>query len=717
MRVVVTGLGIVSPLGVGLAATTAGLLAGRCAIVPITRGDLAGARVVTAGEVRDLAPGPGSRAERLALLAAGEALGDLDAGARGTTALFVGGTTGGMAEAEASLAALTADPTAEHDALAMATHALGAPADRVARDLGPFAEVHTVCSACSGGALAIALAAASIRSGRVERALAGGVDALGRMTLAGFAALSALDAAPCRPFDATRAGLSLGEGAAFLLLEREDVARARGARVLVELAGWAIAAEAHHETQPAPDGRVVAATMARALARGGLTARDVGYVNAHGTATPANDAVEAAAIASVLGRVPVSSLKGSIGHALAAAGAIEAVVTSWSVAEGVAPPTVGLTEVDPGCAAVDHVRAPRRGRIEAALTSSFGFGGTDVVLALRADGAAAAPSPGRPAPSLVITGVSLLGPRGRGADPRGYLDGGSGDGPDPIDAPLAAPTASLDGLRARRFGRASRLATLVAGDVLVDGPDRAATGIVVGSAFGSVEATGALLRQIAEKGPRFASPAVFPSVLPSALASHPSIYLGLRGPAFACADLGASAESALFLGALILDDHQAEAVVVAAVEEHSAVATAVSSPSNSGLRGPARGEGAAALLLEPAEAARRRGARARAVLAARHAWRGARPPLPGPGSTRAATVVARPHLEAPPGWPPSRSVRRAGDHEAVGGAALVAAVALLDAGEVDEVLVLGDAPDRGYAFLLVRPTDHLPAAPEGAPGS
>jgi 3-oxoacyl-[acyl-carrier-protein] synthase II len=320
----------------------------------------------------------------------------------------------------------------------------------------------------------------------------------------------------------------------------------------------------------------------------------------------------------------------------------------------------------------------------------------------------------------VITAAATLGPLGVDVDARCYLDPVApvGGGPSRVaDAPLVLPGDKLDPMRARRFDRASRLATLVAQAVLRDRPPTAAIGVVVGTAFGSVAATGAYLRQLEEKGARLVNPAAFPTVLPSALASHPSIYLGLRGPALTCSDLGVSAEAALLTATLLLSDGQADAVVVAAVEEHSEVASAVSSPVNCELDGTSRGEGASALLLERARAARARGARPLAVLAARWTWRGARPELPPPGGAHAATVVARPGTTAPPGWPAPRSVQRAGQHECVGGIALAAAVALLAAGDAEEVLVLGEAPDRGAAFLLLAPPRHPGGASPGARGS
>lgn len=680
-RIVITGASVVSAFGAGLARNFEAVHEPGSVIDALTLVDLAGARVATAAQVPDGVLEEGgvacSRAERMAVVAAREAAIALAPEQRARTALFVGGTTGGMLEAEQVLAALTARPDrTDFDPGCIPGHVLTAPGDRVNERVGPFASTHTVCSACSGGAAAIALAAAAVRAGRVESALAGGVDALSRLTLAGFASLMALDLVPCRPFDVTRGGLSLGEGAGFLLLEREDLARQRGARVIAELAGWAFGAEAHHLTQPAPDGIVAARTMSRAIARAGLAPADVGYVNAHGTATPANDKVEAAAIAAVFGRVAVSSCKGHIGHTLAAAGAIEAAFTAAAIDEGRLPPTSGLEHVDPACGAVDHVRSSRVVPIEAAISNAFGFGGTDVVLALRRDGAAGERFAAE-ADAIVVTAASTHGA---------------------LDA-----TVKLDPARARRFDRASLLATFVASVAMQRGPGGADTGVVVGSAFGAVEATGRLLRELHDKGPRFVSPAVFPTVLPSALAANASIYLGLGGPAIACADLGASAEAALVLGALLLDDGQAEAMLVVAVEEASEVARLVSSPRISGLDGPDRGEGASALLVERAAAARARGALPLALLAARWSWRGARPGLPAPRGARPLVVTARPGIESPSDWPTARVASGQGHHESAGGLALVTAVQSIASGEADEALVLGHAPDRGHAFLFTAP--------------
>ena len=235
-----------------------------------------------------------------------------------------------------------------------------------------------------GGANAIVTAAEWIRSGRSARVLAGGADGLCRLTFTGFNALGAIAPEACRPFDRRRAGLGLGEGAAFLVLESEEEVHRRGATPLAELAGFAVGSEAHHITNPEPTGATAARLMNRALERAGITAAELDYVNAHGTGTLQNDAMEAKALHLALGsevhRVAVSSCKGQIGHTLGACGAIEAAITVLAIVRGEIPPTGGLEEIDPACELMHVPGVGRKATVRAALSNSFGFGGSDTVL-------------------------------------------------------------------------------------------------------------------------------------------------------------------------------------------------------------------------------------------------------------------------------------------------------------------------------------------------
>ena len=398
-RVVITGLGAVSALGGDVPGLTAGIGDGRCGIGPLTlfayRGRCGNAAQVpeavaaVAGALPVASARRLSRPDRFALAVAAEACraAGLDPGLRRAAALAVGATTGGMFETEEIYRRRRAGEERRFRLSRMLGTPLSTAASVVSQALGIHGPQVTVSTACSSSALAIALAAETIRRGEAEIALALGTDGLCRLTYAGFDALQALDPDRCRPFDRDRRGLSLGEGAGALVLEDADHARARGARARAVLLGHGTATDAHHPTAPHPEGRGALAALRGALADAQLPVEAIDYVNAHGTGTPQNDAMEVGVLRAVLGprlaRIPVSSTKSQLGHCLGAAGAIEAVVTALALDEGIVPPTVGLRAPDPAWADLDLVRAPgRRAPLAAALTSSYGFGGHNVTLVL-----------------------------------------------------------------------------------------------------------------------------------------------------------------------------------------------------------------------------------------------------------------------------------------------------------------------------------------------
>jgi 3-oxoacyl-[acyl-carrier-protein] synthase II len=233
--------------------------------------------------------------------------------------------------------------------------------------------------------VAVAEAASLIRAGVVDTAVAGGVDAITRICFMGFNALKLLDPTPCRPFDRNRRGMSMGEGAGFVVLEDATRARERGARVHAELAGHGMTTDAYHVTAPEPEGDGMARAMRAALAQGGTPASAVQYANAHGTGTPQNDRVEARALARVFGEgaLLVSSTKSMIGHTMAAAGSLEAIATILALGHGVVPPTANLDTPDPDVAFDCVARVPRETPIDCAISNSFGFGGQNVTLLFR----------------------------------------------------------------------------------------------------------------------------------------------------------------------------------------------------------------------------------------------------------------------------------------------------------------------------------------------
>lgn len=395
----VSGLGAVSALGPDVAAFRRGLREGRSGIGALTR-FASGGRSDRAAEVPyegSGAPANGSlrlsHADRLARAAAREAVraAGLEPAMLAEAMLVVGSTTGGMRATEEHYWARARGEAARYRLSRLLATPLSTPTDVVAQDLGIGGARRTVATACSSSALAIGLAAEAIRRGRTDVAVVVGTDQLCRLTYAGFEALQALDVEACRPFDRTRRGLTLGEGAGALVLESAAHAAARGARPVVVLGGWGTTSDGHHPTAPHPEGAGAIRALQAALADAGRAPADVDYVNAHGSATPQNDAIEMRVLRAVLGarlgRVPVSSTKSQIGHCLGAAGALEAVATVVALDDGVLPPTLRVREPEPEWADVDLVAdAGRTAPLACALTASYGFGGHNVVLCFeRAD--------------------------------------------------------------------------------------------------------------------------------------------------------------------------------------------------------------------------------------------------------------------------------------------------------------------------------------------
>ena len=385
--VVVTGLGAVSPFGAGVKAFWGGIAAGACAIRPITLIETEGFRSRIAAEVPPPIGGSArrARADRLALTAAREAIEDagLDGGERRDAALIVGAVGGGMLEVEAWYWARWRGEDKHPDAVRATLPT--AHADVLAFRLGLQGPRETVVAACSSGAASIAMAADLIADGIVNRALAGGADALTRICYMGFNALRLLDPEPCRPFDRERRGMSLGEGAAFLVLEDAQSARARGAPVYAELAGHATTTDAFHVTSPHPAGEGMIRAMREALESAGASPAEVAYVNAHGTVTAQNDRIEAQALRAVFGDggVLVSSTKSMIGHTMAAAGSLEALATVLAMTHDVVPPTAHLTSTDPDVPFDCVPGVAREASLPAAMSNAFGFGGQNVTLFFR----------------------------------------------------------------------------------------------------------------------------------------------------------------------------------------------------------------------------------------------------------------------------------------------------------------------------------------------
>ncbi|MGE3539710.1 MAG: beta-ketoacyl synthase [Candidatus Tectimicrobiota bacterium] len=394
-RVVVTGLGVVSPYGQGRQVYWQGLSTGRCMLKPVTLFPTEGFRANIGGEVspttvRALGQRYQPRSTRFLLAAAEEAVRHAGLGteALAAAAVSIGGAGGGMLEAEAWYwAGYHRQATARHRP-ALRTMLPMAQTDALAYHLRLGGPRETPILACSSSAAAIATVTDLIEAGVVEVGLAGGVDTLTRLCFMGFNALKLLDARPCRPFACDRRGMSLGEGAAVLVLEDRQHALARGAVIRAGIGGCGLSSDAFHPTAPSPEAEGAVRAMREALARAHLQPADIAYVNAHGTGTLQNDRAEAVALAEVFGagNVLVSSTKSLIGHAMGAAGALEAAATILAIEAGLVPPTAHLQECDPAIPfdCVPHQARPATLRY--AMSNSFGFGGQNVCLVfLRSD--------------------------------------------------------------------------------------------------------------------------------------------------------------------------------------------------------------------------------------------------------------------------------------------------------------------------------------------
>ncbi|WP_207456977.1 beta-ketoacyl-[acyl-carrier-protein] synthase family protein [Azospirillum sp. SYSU D00513] len=397
--IAVTGIGVVSPVGIGLPAFAEALFAGRPGIGPLTLVPTERLSVRIAAEVKGFDPaalfdparlGLLDRAAQFALAAAREAVAasglsfDAELGAR--TATILGTGVGGISTLDDSFHRLYAQGSNRLHPVTVPKLMISAPASHLSMEFGLTGPAFMTSSACASAGHAIGMACQMLRAGMVDAALTGGTDAaLTLGSLKGWEALRVVSPDGCRPFCRTRNGMVLGEGAAVLVLERMDRARARGAEILGEIAGFGMSADAKDIT--APDAAGAGRAMAAALTDAGLAPEDIGYVNAHGTGTTANDATEARAIHGLFGdharRLMVSSSKSMLGHALGAAGALEAAATLLALRHGVVPPTIGVVEPDPACALDVVPNEARQASIGAALSNSFAFGGLNAALAFR----------------------------------------------------------------------------------------------------------------------------------------------------------------------------------------------------------------------------------------------------------------------------------------------------------------------------------------------
>ncbi|MFF0307730.1 beta-ketoacyl synthase N-terminal-like domain-containing protein [Streptosporangium sp. NPDC004379] len=661
--VVVTGLGIICAAGRDPAEFWRRLTAGQGGLTPIEDEAFAVFTARYAGQVPDAwiderlpdDDRDDDRTARLALVAARQALGQAGlAGPPGT------GTAGRPAAGRFGIILGKCQATPDAAGRYQPMHRTG---DVVADRLGLLGPRVLVSTACAAGGNAVGLARDKILTGEADAVLAGGVDPLLFGTYAGFAGLQALSTGPCRPYSSSD-GLNLGEGAAFLLLEPLDLALARGATPLAEVAGYGLSADAYHATAPDPTGRGGASAVRRALADAGLTPADVHYVSGHGTGTPANDAMEAKVMRLVFGeragQVPTSSIKSFVGHTLGAAGAVEAVAGVLALQHGAAPPTIGF-EDEPAASDLDFVpNTARPMTIDTVVSNNYAFGGNNVSLVLTR------PRDPRPYDALprrtaVITGLGPVTGAGAGiaevaeAVAAGRQEPGR---PPSLDGRTYAPRSLWRHMNhlSRMAIAASRLAWEDAGLKL---PRKALddVGLVFATAAGSAESTGGFDESIA-LNPNKPAVLSFSNVVLNATGGAVCQTLGLRGPTTTICNGGASASIALDCALEMIRAGKAEVVLIVAADETTASAPPEDPPVpyGEGSPAPVPGSAAVAFVVESAEHCAGRGGRAYATVTAT-----AHTPDTGTGTEavlRALTALGTP--ESPAGEGPAELVIGAG---------------------------------------------------------
>ncbi len=567
---VVTGLGIIAATGVGVEATWEAIRAGRSGLKPLTLFPSPRYSRVLAGEAHtDLtalgAPARGSRSDQLGWLAAREAveaagIDFVDCSER--AGVVLGCSVGGSFNSEHFLSNLVRRgkmrplPTRFHECVSVV--------DLIAEEYGLLGPSMAVSTACSSGALAIATAAEMIQSGEADVVLAGGADSLSQMTWAGFHSLLLVDEMGCRPFDATRAGTTMGEGAGVLVLESEEFARRRGAIILARLSGWGASCDAHHATAPHPEGAGAVAAMGAALRRAGLKPSDIHYVNAHGTGTRDNDLAESKALKTVFGELvpPVTSTKRFFGHALAASGAIEAVVCVEALLHQEIPPNLGFSIFDPAVG-IEPVTVLRGLSLTHVMSNSFGFGGNNAVLIFSQPDA---PVTTR-APQTVQVSIAGVGVVDPGVDTLYEIES-----PLPSGAVAAHSCGALAGAallspnQRRRSSRLVQMALIAARQSCNPDPAQRVA-VLMGTGFGCLDEGAKFIENYFSENNPAPMPSRFSGSVHNAAAAQIAIDLGARAMNSAPTAGEISFECALWQGFHQIAADETDIALVGAVDE------------------------------------------------------------------------------------------------------------------------------------------------------
>jgi len=552
-RVYIAGVGIISPLGKGLTATEEALRDNRSAIMPLEIFALLHGEPLPVGQVRGLdeqASPP--RSHRLAHIAAMQAMASCD---QPPDAVILGNTTGGILTTEQ----LLRDNVDNKELYRY--HGLNSVVEYIAKEIGCSGPALAVSTACSSGAVAIAMALAMLRSGKAKAVLAGGVDSLCRLTYFGFHSLQLVDREGCRPLDADRHGMAVAEGAALLLLTTD-----KPDNPLAELLGAGLSCDAYHPAAPHPEGRGALMAMQAALADAGLDAAAIDYISLHGTGTPENDLAESKAINRLFATPPpLSSIKGATGHSLAASGAIEAVVSAIAVAKNFLPANTGCQNPDPALG-LTPLMQPTSQRTTAVLSNSFGFGGNNGCLVITKPDRFSQPVPGRVKPGLAIHGCSCLTGAGNTAATMSLLAQGV---PVAGMAGLDSISANLPSHMVRRLKRLPRMTLSLAIGAHNDSACEAKpSSVFMGTGWGALSETYDFLTRLTDSREQFPSPTDFVGSVHNGPAGQAAIMFGATGANITISGGDYSFEQALLAADLLIGEGKESCLVLGADEGH-----------------------------------------------------------------------------------------------------------------------------------------------------
>ncbi|TDP96478.1 beta-ketoacyl-[acyl-carrier-protein] synthase family protein [Labedaea rhizosphaerae] len=644
--IAITGVGLITGAGDDVEKCWASLVEGTTGIRQNTLFDTSEllsswVGLVTAEQRADI-----DRCYSLAATAVSEALAgsglDLSTVDRDRVAVVVGSSLGAMSTLEDVHRKLVA--TGELDAVKAAGSQVYCVGDFIAAEFDLRGPRIVLSNACAASAVAVGYAAELLWRGDVDYVVCGGVDPIAFLSASGFTSLGALDPEPCSPMAAST-GLTLGEGAGFMILEAPHTAAERGADVLAEVGGYGLTCDGYHQTAPDPGGKGAFASMKQALHTAGLTPSDVDYINLHGTGTPANDVSEPKAIKLLYqggATPPVSSTKSMVGHTLGAAGAVEGVVSTLAISRGALPPTINTRGIEPPSKLDIIPDTGRPGSPAVVLSNSFAFGGNNATVVYTKPGQPTGAKPTEAVRDVLITGVAGLAGSATDTEAltKSFVDNEScfaqqvdidGLGNVPfgrVDTSVLA--GKLNPGKARRMDPLSILASSVVRDVYArhgkqSRAEQEETGIVFATGIGPCSSVVGFHEPVITGGMAAANPLIFPNTVVNAAAGHVAMQYRYRGYTATIVNGGTSSVLALQLASRVIARGGAERIMVVVADEYPqpAVRTVASLPGYSrdgavvphGRTGAVLSEGAVAILLESPEAASSRGATALASVA------------------------------------------------------------------------------------------------------